>query len=474
MYNHSEFFCAPTVSKKALNRFYSNFKAHEDELHVFAVYENGAMLVRSASEPYRTTDKREVYSLSKSFCSTAIGLLIDEGKLSEDDRIIDLFPDLCPEVISENLASMRLRHVMSMNCGHDDCVMPAMEWAENAAKAFLAQPVPYVPGTHFAYNTGATCLLSCIVQRKSGVSLLDYLTPRLFQPLGITDVKWNRTADGTCEGGIGLHICIDDIIKLGTLYLQNGIWGGKRILSEHWVKAASSPVSDNSSNGSIDWCSGYGYQFWVNARDGFRGDGACGQLCIVLPKYNTVVAVQGCIGDMQHEMDEIFRLVEHIHDDDGDENVPVLLPNYIPEPSPTRLTGHEGTLYCLEKNSFGQNSLSFSFDTENNALRLIFSDGSRRQILSAGSGKYMESTVTIPYFKPKLCDIMRSDAAEECRVACTYAVNGDELDIQIRHLTCPNPIPMKITFAEDTLTITFDEYCGMHESVLKVVGTAMQ
>ena len=118
------------------------------------------MVVRIAPAPYRATDKREIYSLSKSFCSTAIGFLCDEGKLSVEDRIVDLFPDKLPETVSDNLRKMRLKHVLSMNTGHRSCVMNHMIHSDDAPKAFLAQEVAFEPGTHFAYNTGATCMLS--------------------------------------------------------------------------------------------------------------------------------------------------------------------------------------------------------------------------------------------------------------------------------------------------------------------------
>ena len=143
--------------------------------------------------------------------------------------------------------------------------MPEIKEDSDGVRAFLSAPVEHKPGTHFAYNTAATYLLSAIVTRRTGVSLLDYLNRKLFIPLGITNVRWRKYGGEICEGGVGAYLSCDDIIKLGRLYLGNGVFEGKRILSEEWVKEATMVHSDNSSNGTPDWSSGYGYQFWKNA-----------------------------------------------------------------------------------------------------------------------------------------------------------------------------------------------------------------
>jgi hypothetical protein len=148
----------PRVSKRALNEFFAKFQPERDEIHTLQIFHNDSMVVRIAPAPYSPTDKREIYSLSKSFCSTAIGFLCDEGKLSLDDRIVDLFPDKLPETVSENLAKMRVKHVLSMNTGHPSCVMYHMVRSDDAARAFLAQEVVYEPGEvkAVAYNADGT------------------------------------------------------------------------------------------------------------------------------------------------------------------------------------------------------------------------------------------------------------------------------------------------------------------------------
>ncbi|MBP3917626.1 MAG: serine hydrolase [Clostridia bacterium] len=464
----SNFYVSPSVSRTALNRFYSHFKADAEELHTLMIYENDALLVESASAPYTTEDKREIYSLSKSFCSTAIGFLIDAGKLSLDDRIIDLFPEQTPDVVSENLAAMRVRHVLSMNTGHAACVMGAMVREEDAVKGFLSQEVPYAPGTHFAYNTGATCLLSCIVEKITGMKLLDFLSWKLFMPLDITGVRWNQIDDGHNEGGCGIHVSVQDIAKLGLLYLHKGMWKGKRILSEEWVNAASSPISDNSCNGTPDWCAGYGYQFWVNAREGFRGDGAWGQLCVVLPKHNMVFALQTELGDMQSEMNAIMELADHIHDEDQGE--PIVLPAYLPAKSKQKTAGIEQIWYQLDKNPMGFTGMSAGYDAARDAYRITFSTGCDQFILWAGDGHWEKSMLIAPMMKPKIVGLMSAKQPERQYVAASYEAEDGVVKLHVRYLNCPHRELITVETEGDRICVRFHAQDKLPPESLQLQG----
>ncbi|MBR4467192.1 MAG: serine hydrolase, partial [Clostridia bacterium] len=345
-------FVAPGVSIRAVNDYFATCLADGQEIQTLQIWDRDKMLVRIAPEPYSCTDKRELFSLSKTFCSTAVGCAVDEGLLSPDDRVVDLFPDDLPEAVSENLAKMRVRHVLSMNCGHAKDSMPPVFTADSVPRAFLALPVEFEPGTHFTYNTGATCMLAAIVRKVTGETVFDYLNRKILVPLGIRGSVWNITRDGTNEGGCGFQASSDDIAALGRLYLNRGVWEGKRLLSEKWIDDATFPHSDNSRNGTPDWRSGYGYQIWVNAREGFRGDGAYGQLMFVLPKTGIIIAVQARVLSMQKEVDNLYDLAAHLFDDDGGAvglNVPPFRPlEAADEPLP-----FTDTYYKTEPNPFG-------------------------------------------------------------------------------------------------------------------------
>ncbi len=215
---------------------------------------------------------------------------------------------IVPEEVSDNLAAMKVRHLLSMSTGHAEDTSGNVFGAADGlfVKAFLACPVQYEPGTHFLYNTGATYVLAAIVQKLTGMPLMDYLTPRLFEPLGIEDALWDISPEGVVMGGFGLHVKTEDIARLGQLYLQKGVWNGQRILPEDWVAEATSLQVDNQPNDNVDWRQGYGYQFWRCQHNAYRGDGAFGQYCIVMPDQDAVIAITSGVGNMQAVLDLIW------------------------------------------------------------------------------------------------------------------------------------------------------------------------
>src|SRR5205085_7858891 len=230
-----------------------------------------------------------LYSLSKSFTSTAVGLAIAEGKLSLDDEMVKLFPDDVPPSTGNNLRLMRVSDLLRMSTGQQ--TEPPRKPDEVWTRTFLAHQVPFKPGTHFLYNTSATYMLSAAVQKATGQTLLDYLKPRLFDPLGIENPTWEKSPQGISTGGYGLSVRTEDIAKFGQLYLQKGKWNGRQLVPEAWVGAATARQTSNGSNPRSDWDQGYGYQFGRRRRGAYRGDGAVGQVWVVLPEQDAVVAI---------------------------------------------------------------------------------------------------------------------------------------------------------------------------------------
>src|SRR5262249_52061281 len=175
---------------------------------------------------------------------------------------------------------------------------PARKPTEPWTKTFLAQPVPFKPGTHFLYNTSATYMLSAAVQKATGQTLLDYLKPRLFEPLGIEKPTWEASPQGISAGGYGLSVRTEDIAKFGQLYLQKGKWQGRQRVPGGWVGAAAARQTPNGSNPRSDWDQGYGYQFWRCRHGAYRGDGAFGQYCVVPPDQDAVIAITAGVRDL--------------------------------------------------------------------------------------------------------------------------------------------------------------------------------
>lgn len=301
------------VSSIGIVKFIEAADRQISSLHSFMLVRHGHVVAEAWWQP-ETPDKPHVlWSLSKSFTSTAVGLAVAEGKLSIDDPVLKFFPDEAPQEPSNNLKAMRVRDLLTMSTGHQDEVMlrEQKEWR----RAFLAHTVPHKPGTHFKYNTPATYMQSAIVQKVTGQSVLDFLVPRLFEPLGIKRPQWDTSPEGVTLGGYGLHLRTEDIAKFGQLYLQKGQWNGKQIVPAAWVEQATSKQVSNGSDPQRDWDQGYGFQFWRCRHDAFRGDGKDGQFCIVLPKLDAVIAITANTGDMQAELNVVWdNLLPAFHD----------------------------------------------------------------------------------------------------------------------------------------------------------------
>jgi CubicO group peptidase (beta-lactamase class C family) len=299
------------ISSVAISNFLAGVEKEGLEFHSFMLLRHGHVVAEGWWKPYSTDRVHLLYSVSKSFTSTAIGFAIDEGLLSEDDFVTSFFPDDLPETISEHLAAMRVRHVLSMATGHKvDTLNRMFEISEDWTKAFLSLPPEQAPGSIFCYNNGATYLLSAIIQKVTGMKLLNYLRPRLLEPLGITQARWDENARGINYGFSGLHVTTETIAKLGQLYLQKGVWQGKRLLSEKWIETATREHIPNASETEVkttDWEQGYGYQFWRCQHDAYRADGAFGQFCVVMPKQDAVLAITSAVESMQAVLDLTYQ-----------------------------------------------------------------------------------------------------------------------------------------------------------------------
>ncbi|HEY2586954.1 MAG TPA: serine hydrolase [Tepidisphaeraceae bacterium] len=304
---------AEGISSKAILDFVQTAEREVDALHSFLLVRHGRVVAAGWWGPYDAQTPHVLYSLSKSFTSTAVGLAIVEGKLSLDDPVLKFFPDDAPANPSANLKSMRVRDLLRMQAGQQT-EAPLFNFATGApaldepwTKIFLAHPVPFKPGTHFLYNTAGTYMLSAIVQQVTGQTVRDYLRPWLFEPLGFEDAPtWVASPQGISAGGYGLLARTEDLANFGQLYLQKGQWNGKQLIPATWVEQATTLQTSNGSNPKSDWDQGYGFQFWRCRHGAYRGDGAFGQYCLVMPEQDAVLAMTGGLGDMQYPLDLVW------------------------------------------------------------------------------------------------------------------------------------------------------------------------
>lgn len=292
------------VSSAIIQSFIEAADKEINTMHSFMLVRHGHVVAECWWKPQTPETSHILNSLSKSFTSTAVGLVVAEGKLSVEDPVLKFFPDLAPAEPSENLKAMKVKDLLTMCTGHDKEPKPGPQ--DNWVKTFLAHPVLHKPGTKFVYNSQATYTLSAIVQKITGKTVLEYLQPRLFEPLGIKNPTWGTSPQGITLGGWGLFITTEDIARFGQLYLQKGKWNGKQLVPQAWVEAATSKQVENGPKPNSDWGQGYGYQFWQCRHGAYRGDGANGQFCIVLPELDAVIAITAHTGNMQAQLNLVW------------------------------------------------------------------------------------------------------------------------------------------------------------------------
>jgi CubicO group peptidase (beta-lactamase class C family) len=397
---------AQGIASSAILAFVEAAERNIESLHSFMLLRHGQVLAEGWWSPYEAQRPHMLFSLSKSFASTALGLAVAEGRLSIDDRVLSFFPEDAPAKPSEHLAAMRVHDLLSMCTGHAEDTTSYMRQQPdgNWAKAFLARPVEHPPGTHFVYNSGATYMLSAIVQQLTGTTLLEYLRPRLLTPLGIEGATWETCPRGINTGGWGLSIRTADIARFGQLYLQKGVWHGVRILPAAWVEAASACQVSNSSPNS-DWAQGYGYQFWRCRHGAYRGDGAFGQFCVIMPELDAVLAITSGVGEMQPVLDLVWEhLLPAMHDAPLPEDRAAqaalehklahlaLLPQ---QGRRSSSIGAEvsGRTYVFEKNEQDVDTITLDVDTVGSTLTVQDSNGTHQ--IAAGNSNWLKGATTI-------------------------------------------------------------------------------
>jgi CubicO group peptidase (beta-lactamase class C family) len=454
------------ISSAGINKFLEAIKQSAQEFHSLMILRHGHVVAEGWWWPYSAEHRQQLYSLSKSFTGTAIGLAVGEGFLSVDDLVIKFFPDLLPDHVSDNLAALKVRHLLSMSVGHaKDSILileasaPGVPWE----KTFLSLPVVFTPGSQFMYNSGASFMLSAIVKKVTGQTAHEYLRPRLYEPLDIRGATWTENFEGINMGASHLRMPTEDIAKFGQLYLQKGKWMGKQVISKEWVAAASSKQMDNGKNDS-SWGYGYGFQFWMNPPGGYRADGAFGQYSMVLPERDAVVAITSESISTKDTMQIVWDVLlpemkdaplqkskqtnkqlkaelESLHYD----------PPHISDSSPvaSKISGKD---FILDKNIFNAKSVSFRF-TDDACLLILKEDGKPDIQITGGLNKWIREG----NYKPSahsLFSMRRIDF--DSIVAATFTWQDENtLLLTWRFIETVHGDGLTCIFDGDTITIKF-------------------
>lgn len=234
-----------------------------------------------------------MHSVSKTLTAMAAGLAVSDGLLATDDKVISFFPDKLPASVSSNLADMTVRDLLTMNCGQKNEASAVRAGKDDWVQGFLAHPVPYKPGTWFAYNSLGTYMVSAIVQKVTGKKIVDYLDERVFQHIGIKKPVWDESPQGINCGGWGCYLTTWDMARIGQLLLDGGKWGSEQLLPEKWVADMTSfqVPTNRPTDKRADWTQGYDYFMWECTHDGVRADGSEGQYIILLPKKDAIIVL---------------------------------------------------------------------------------------------------------------------------------------------------------------------------------------
>ncbi len=432
---------------------------------------HGRVIAEGWWAPYRPGANHMLYSLSKSFTSTAVGFAVTEGRFTVDDPVVSFFPDELPSSVSDHLAALRVKHLLTMSVGHATDSTPRIVWQEDWVKAFLALPIENPPGSAFLYNSGATYMLSAIVQKVSGQKAIDYLRPRLFQPLDIHGMAWETCPRGINTGGWGLAVKTEALASFGQFYLQKGVWQGRQLLPAAWVQEATTfkiqqPAGPGEDLAALKktspWHQGYCYQFWRCRHNAFRGDGAFGQFSIVMPDQDAVVVITSESPNMKADMDMVWdHLLPAISGaalpadptTEGElrnrlASLSLPLPkSQAPSPTADRISGKT---FQIEPNDAGVRSVSFQFPQ--NGCAFYLTDGKGQYAVQCGLGKWVDGLCSIPGTPPKIT----VGNLLPCKLAASAAWKDENtLEMIWRYYETPHHDTVTCHFQGNTVSLEF-------------------
>ncbi len=384
------------------------FKALDEggyEVHGLMILRHDKVVAEHWWAPYGPQYQHALYSATKTFTGTAVGFAVQEGLLKVSDKVMSFFPDLMPDNPSPELSRLTVEHLLTMSAGHARTQYPGS--GEDQVRSFLAMDYAHEPGTSFAYNITCSHILSNIITRVTGLTLYEYLKPRLLDPLGIKDVVWEMDMDGRNMGNGGMHARTSDLAKMGIFLKNKGIWNGRQLLNREWIEAMTTPhifqrpELSAEENMKDDGGQGYGYQVWMGRHNSYRAIGGQNQLIMVIPEYDLIVASNGSIGDEAGFNQLIYNMLSGFSDKKLKPNKAFDLEDAIKDyalkrPYPVTRQEPEVTSrtlrYRMHQNAYGIKNLSFRFDMEGGMYLTLESESSVNNIPFGLDGWKMGST----------------------------------------------------------------------------------
>lgn len=300
------------IASEYLERFFKELQQMpKTRVHSFMILRNGRVIAEGSFPPYRQEVWHISHSMCKSIVALAVGMAIEEGKLKLTDRVSELLKDWKKQLSVPPKKNITVRDLLIMSSGmiaNETAAVTGNEWTRSC----LESSQRFEPGTKFHYNSMNTYLLTVILQTVTGKSLMDYLQPRLFSPLGIERVLWEKSPEGVEKGGWGMYLAVEDMAKIGQLCLQNGEWNGKQLVPAAWIQEAGSYHIDSTAGNG---CYGYGYQMWGGKCTGsYLFNGMLGQIVYIIPKLSMVLVFTGGSENLYRD-NPVNELIERYFDD---------------------------------------------------------------------------------------------------------------------------------------------------------------
>ena len=477
------------VSSQGIIDFLNASAKSKNEMHSLIFLRHGKVIAEGWWNPYKPELHHTLYSLSKSFTATAIGFAVTEKKLSINDKVDTFFPDEIPDSVSNFLAGLTVKDLLSMTAGMDpDPTFKIVANDSNWVKSFLKVPIVNKPGTKFLYNTLATYMLSAIVQQATGEKVIDYLKPRLFGPLAIDGMDWEVDPHGVNCGGWGLRLKTEDLAKFGQLFLQKGQWNGKQILLASWIEEASTkkidqaPDARQSQKDSSDWMQGYCYQMWRCRHNAFRGDGAYGQYIIVMPDQDAVIAITSETADMQDELNLVWEYLlpsvkgNKLPDDAAlsstlkQKLTTLALPLAPAGKSPDIVSKISGNTIILDPNDMQLETINFQF--LDSSCKVLIKIGSENYNFTFGSGKWITGETTLRGPNLLLQAKAHYVGLPPAKVAGSFVWKDETtLELVLRYIESPHTETITCKFDKNKILIGF-HYSNMPGYIPpEIIGT---
>ncbi len=457
------------ISPKAILAFLNALDENGLGAHSFMLLRHGMVASEGWWKPYSPDKTHMLFSLSKSFTSTAVGFCVQEGLLSIDDLALKYFDGVLEGEPCENMRRLKIRNLLTMGTGHDK--EPNAFENENWAEGFLKSYIAKEPGSIFVYNTPATYMLSCIVQKVTGQKVVDYLKPRLFEPLGIEGISWEESPQGISTGGFGLNVKTEDIAKFATFLLNKGNIDDRQLINPEWIELATSKqISNGNPEEKSDWSQGYGFQFWrCQPKNVYRGDGAFGQYCVVMPDQDACLAMTSG----SNNIGMILGLAwEHLLpafgdecSDDGLDELNDKIKSLSIAP-PEGLAASENANAFAGKYEFGDNGLNLK------TLTFDFNGGMKvTPEFVKPANPWEHDTTGLNADMPALFGDWAQSGSGENTVCCAYAWQPDgKLCLKMAQVLTPFICTLVMEFVPNGVKVEYSRNVGFANRPLNLIG----